>query len=128
MTGGARTPPVAADSSADAVSILCRLRRGRKVDWDRVEAEVKKEEKAEKPEGEQALQKLFREIYSGADEDTRRAMNKSFQVTSDACSGSGIRHDPSSGTCWCETKIILIMLSFLVPRPDPDSPPCLSVL
>lgn len=47
-------------------------------DWDKLEAEVKKEEKDEKLEGDAALNKLFREIYSNADEDTRRAMNKSF--------------------------------------------------
>ncbi|KAG0565195.1 hypothetical protein M758_8G166800 [Ceratodon purpureus] len=47
-------------------------------DWDRLEAEAKKEEKDEKLEGDAALNKLFREIYSNADEDTRRAMNKSF--------------------------------------------------
>ncbi|OAY62913.1 protein SGT1 homolog [Ananas comosus] len=49
-----------------------------KVDWDRLEAQVKKEEKEEKLDGDAALNKLFRDIYSDADEDMRRAMQKSF--------------------------------------------------
>ncbi|CAN6879425.1 unnamed protein product [Brassica oleracea] len=47
-------------------------------DWDKIEAEVKKQEKDEKLEGDAALNKFFREIYSNADEDMRRAMSKSF--------------------------------------------------
>ncbi|RAL46398.1 hypothetical protein DM860_015391 [Cuscuta australis] len=47
-------------------------------DWDKLEAEVKKEEKDEKLDGDAALNKFFREIYQDADEDTRRAMMKSF--------------------------------------------------
>lgn len=47
-------------------------------DWDKLEAEVKKAEKDEKLEGDAALNKLFQDIYSNADEDTRRAMNKSY--------------------------------------------------
>lgn len=82
------------------------------VDWDKLEAQMKKEvcnilfsfdfelfsdatyytllfhpvncclvifqEKDEKLDGDAALNKFFREIYSDADEDTRRAMSKSF--------------------------------------------------
>ncbi|KAL9392245.1 hypothetical protein Peur_016165 [Populus x canadensis] len=50
----------------------------KRVDWDKIEAEVKKEEKEEKLDGDAALNKFFREIYQDADEDTRRAMQKSF--------------------------------------------------
>ncbi|KAL0905509.1 hypothetical protein M5K25_023933 [Dendrobium thyrsiflorum] len=49
-----------------------------KVEWDKLEAEVKKEEKEEKLDGDAALNKLFRDIYQNADEDMRRAMCKSF--------------------------------------------------
>ncbi|XP_042001249.1 protein SGT1 homolog [Salvia splendens] len=48
------------------------------VDWDKLEAEMKKEEKDEKLDGDAALNKFFRDIYLDADEDTKRAMRKSF--------------------------------------------------
>ncbi|GMH28107.1 hypothetical protein Nepgr_029950 [Nepenthes gracilis] len=50
----------------------------RAVDWDKFEAQVKKEEKEEKLDGDAALNKFFQDIYRDADEDTRRAMRKSF--------------------------------------------------
>ncbi|XP_030533005.1 protein SGT1 homolog isoform X2 [Rhodamnia argentea] len=50
----------------------------RRVDWDKLEAQVKKEEKEEKLDGDAALNKFFQDIYKDADEDTRRAMRKSF--------------------------------------------------
>ncbi|XP_019195259.1 PREDICTED: protein SGT1 homolog B-like [Ipomoea nil] len=46
--------------------------------WDKLEAQMKKEEKDEKLDGDAALNKFFRDIYQDADEDTRRAMMKSF--------------------------------------------------
>ncbi|KAL8137201.1 hypothetical protein V2J09_003202 [Rumex salicifolius] len=56
--------------------------KSKAVDWDKLEAEVKKEEKDEKLDGDAALNKFFQDIYRDADEDTRRAMSKSFVESS----------------------------------------------
>ncbi|KAL2922096.1 Protein SGT1-like protein B [Bienertia sinuspersici] len=63
-------------TSAQRPSYPSSKHRG--VDWDKLEAEVKKEEKDEKLDGDAALNKFFQDIYRDADEDTKRAMQKSF--------------------------------------------------
>jgi len=50
-------------------------------DWGAIERDLKEQEKNEKPEGEEAMNVLFKDVYSKADEDTKRAMIKSFQTS-----------------------------------------------
>ena len=47
--------------------------------WDRIAVDIEKELENDKPEGEAALNEMFQKIYSNADDNTKRAMNKSFQ-------------------------------------------------
>ena len=47
-------------------------------DWDKLAAQVKAEEKDEKAEGDAALNQLFQKIYTDGNDETRKAMNKSF--------------------------------------------------
>lgn len=50
-------------------------------DWNAIERNLKEEEANEKPQGDEALNKLFKEIYGKGDEETRRAMIKSYQTS-----------------------------------------------
>jgi suppressor of G2 allele of SKP1 len=49
-----------------------------KKNWDKIDTVCEKELKSDKPEGDAALNDLFKQIYGRADEATRRAMIKSY--------------------------------------------------
>ena len=49
-----------------------------KKNWDKIGNDIQKDLDNEKPEGDAALNGLFKQIYERADEDTRRAMMKSY--------------------------------------------------
>jgi len=47
-------------------------------DWNKIEAEVKEEEKNEKLDGDEGLRNFFQNLYKDASDDTKKAMMKSF--------------------------------------------------
>jgi len=49
--------------------------------WDQIEKEAEKDD-SDKPDGDKALNALFQQIYRNADDDTKRAMIKSFTESS----------------------------------------------
>ncbi|KAI8149610.1 SGS domain-containing protein [Fennellomyces sp. T-0311] len=52
-------------------------------DWDALARDIEKD--SDKPEGDAALNTLFQQIYSGADDDAKRAMMKSFVESNGTC-------------------------------------------
>ncbi len=53
----------------------------KKSDWGQMDKAMEKDLKADKGEGSDALNDLFKQIYGRADEATRRAMIKSYQTS-----------------------------------------------
>jgi suppressor of G2 allele of SKP1 len=52
-----------------------------KKDWDNIDKEISKELDKEDAKGNDAMMKLFKQIYENGNEETRRAMVKSFQTS-----------------------------------------------
>lgn len=47
-------------------------------DWSAIEKDIKEQEAKEEPEAEEALNKMFQQIYGTGDDSVKRAMNKSY--------------------------------------------------
>eukprot|EP00047_Mylnosiga_fluctuans_P003820 m.231133 g.231133 ORF g.231133 m.231133 type:complete len:306 (+) comp12168_c0_seq1:18-935(+) len=69
---GTVTVPLPKMVSADEIAVK------KPKNWDKLIDDEMKKQGEDKPEGDEALNALFKSIYSNASEETRRAMNKSF--------------------------------------------------
>ncbi|KAF8792246.1 protein SGT1 homolog [Argiope bruennichi] len=70
--------PSEPEPKADKIIKTYPTSKTQKKDWDKLEAQLKREEEDEKLEGEAALNQLFQKIYREGSDETRKAMNKSF--------------------------------------------------
>lgn len=67
------------DSLEKKVEIPAKPEPKRNVhDWDKISKEIEKQEEEDKPEGDAAVQDLFRKIYADASDDSKKAMMKSM--------------------------------------------------
>ncbi|XP_066255567.1 protein SGT1 homolog [Euwallacea similis] len=73
---GIKVIPQASTTQSERPPTYPTSRRGK--DWSQVEREIKKQEEEEKPEGEEALNKLFQDIYGKGSDEVRKAMVKSY--------------------------------------------------
>lgn len=71
-------PAVVNSSSATASANPPKYPCSSGKDWNKITTDIEKELAEEKEEGEAALNAMFQKIYAGADDDTKKAMNKSF--------------------------------------------------
>jgi hypothetical protein len=74
----ASDPPCKSSGQVPSAKIHAGSAKKSAKDWDAIAAQLDSDSDDGKPEGEDALNELFQKIYRNADEDTRRAMNKSF--------------------------------------------------
>ncbi|KAK6135125.1 hypothetical protein DH2020_031116 [Rehmannia glutinosa] len=80
-----------------STKIEIRLAKADAIHWTSLEFSKDVAEKEEKLDGDAALNKFFSDIYRDADEDTRRAMSKSFVVNHIFLSGANEKVE-SNGT------------------------------
>lgn len=79
-TSSGTPPPPAAAAAPTPAPVKARPYASHR-DWDAIEKDIAEEEKNETPKGDDAMNKLFKQIYADADDDTRRAMIKSYQTS-----------------------------------------------
>jgi len=78
-TGMAQVSMATADQDSHGLPLVGGSHKKSHAEWNSVEKQALEDEANEKPEGEQALQKMFQDLYKDASDETKRAMNKSFQ-------------------------------------------------
>jgi len=104
---GKTQPPVTMNRPVDDRAPSYPSSSQRAKDWNKLEAEIKKNEKENKDEVADA-NSIFQQLYRDSDENTRRAMNKSMYESGGTClnmnweevSKGNVTCDPPDGMEW----------------------------